>query len=276
MNSFIKPFLKLVGGLLLVGALLTIIFIVVLILLLPTDKKLPTDPTRAAYVEKLQSNAASVRNDFASNRATIIANIQSLLDQKKYAAAVSASERYTLTGDSEIARLLEQSRKGYRDATAAAALVSKEEDLLQRLAAKKSAKDILAQDHLLIDLIALSTAKRPDYERQAKALEPQVKRAKEAAQAALIKTARANQRNGRISMAKALDDIYLNRGIDVRVTTRGQNHDTLVLTWVLFSRPNVHKLVNDKGGFVPEARANGFKDVVFQTGFGESWSYTLN
>jgi hypothetical protein len=80
-------------------------------------------------------------------------------------------------------------------------------------------------------------------------------------------------RDRRTSYAARLESEYLDKGMDVTVTTRGKDATTLHLKWILVSRPMAHQL--SKSGVLETLRGLGFTRFIITDGYDESWSWTL-
>jgi hypothetical protein len=78
----------------------------------------------------------------------------------------------------------------------------------------------------------------------------------------------------REAWAKRLDMLFLDNGLDVRISLSGRAKDRIQITWPLMSRVTVHQL-NKSGDLVEGATKIGFKRITFADGFSESWYYEL-
>jgi hypothetical protein len=74
--------------------------------------------------------------------------------------------------------------------------------------------------------------------------------------------------------ADLMETTFLREGMDVRAKVGGKNKDLLTLTWVLFGRATVFRMV-DGTDFLETLEFLGFKKVTFSTGFGEYYYYEL-
>lgn len=84
----------------------------------------------------------------------------------------------------------------------------------------------------------------------------------------------------REAWSKDADRVFLDGGMNVRITLQGVQKDRARLQWVLMSRAAAHKLTDggsmSPGSFLEQLQKVGFKSVVFTDGDGESWEYTLS
>ncbi len=69
----------------------------------------------------------------------------------------------------------------------------------------------------------------------------------------------------RRAYALKLRDVFLDRGMDIKVTIGGRNADRLLLRYVLFNAVWVHQF--EKGDLVAEIRGLGFNAVDFNNGY---------
>jgi hypothetical protein len=74
--------------------------------------------------------------------------------------------------------------------------------------------------------------------------------------------------------AKKLEETYLDKGMDVTVTTKGKNATTLRLEWILVSRVVAHQFA--KSDIWSTLREAGFKRLEITDGYDEEWYWTLN
>lgn len=95
-------------------------------------------------------------------------------------------------------------------------------------------------------------------------------RAKEAERARALAVQMVDQRK---TFARALETQYLDQGLNVTVTTRGQAATTLHLKWILVDRVMAHQV--SKSDLVPRLREMGFKRFEISDGYDESWYWTL-
>ncbi len=89
-------------------------------------------------------------------------------------------------------------------------------------------------------------------------------------------TARAveNDVAGRKAYAGAMETRLLRGGMDAVVRAEGRKATTLRLRYVLMSRPLLFKIAED-GGMFREAKASGFRTIVFTDGYRSEWTYDL-
>jgi len=74
--------------------------------------------------------------------------------------------------------------------------------------------------------------------------------------------------------ASASEEIFVKGGMDVKVSATGTKKDQLRLKYVLMSKPLVYKFQNEVK--LPEqARAIGFKKIIYSDGYNESWNVDL-
>lgn len=74
----------------------------------------------------------------------------------------------------------------------------------------------------------------------------------------------------REQMTPQLDKHFLENGMDVGIRISGECGTKITFTWSLWSRPAVYKLQDSD--FVKQLHAAGFKHLVFDTGYGDSYS----
>lgn len=70
---------------------------------------------------------------------------------------------------------------------------------------------------------------------------------------------------------KILDRTFLTLGRDVGISVEGKQNTVLRLRWVLWSRVTIFQMQNDQE-FMKSLRAIGFKRIIFETGYGYSWT----
>ncbi|MBP6750369.1 MAG: hypothetical protein KA144_12070 [Xanthomonadaceae bacterium] len=74
--------------------------------------------------------------------------------------------------------------------------------------------------------------------------------------------------------ASASEEIFVKSGMDVNVSATGKKKEQLRLKYVLMSQPLVYKFQNELK--LPEqARALGFKKIIYSDGYNESWNVDL-
>lgn len=83
----------------------------------------------------------------------------------------------------------------------------------------------------------------------------------------------AEQVDRRRTYAAELENTYLDKGLNVTVTTKGKGATTLHLKWILVSRVVAHQL--SKSDLLGQLRDMGFKRFEISDGYDESWYWTL-
>ena len=89
------------------------------------------------------------------------------------------------------------------------------------------------------------------------------------------KRIRESEIESRKDYAKKLERDMLNNGLNVRITTRGQNIETLHVRWVLATRVLAHRLSQEDDGLLDGARRLGFKRVILTDGYDYTVSWTF-
>ena len=93
-------------------------------------------------------------------------------------------------------------------------------------------------------------------------------------------SARAEALAAKVSMqqrtlyASTMEQIFVKSGLDIQVTAGGAKKDQLRLRYVLMSKPLVYKFQNEMK-MDEQARAFGFKKLVFSDGYDETWTIEL-
>ncbi len=67
---------------------------------------------------------------------------------------------------------------------------------------------------------------------------------------------------------------FLNQGLDIYVRVDGAKNEQLVCEYILFTRPSVHQIMQNTD-LVTAWRKLGFKEVIFETGYKDTWAYRL-
>lgn len=78
----------------------------------------------------------------------------------------------------------------------------------------------------------------------------------------------------RKNFAPRLERTYLDKRMDVTVTTLGQNATTLKVKWILASRVDAYEIGND-AEFLQLLRELGFKKFIITDGYDETWYWNL-
>ncbi len=78
----------------------------------------------------------------------------------------------------------------------------------------------------------------------------------------------------RQEFAEQYERRLLNGGLDVYITLEGPEKTTMRIKYVLWSRPLVYKFINDEI-IAKRFRELGFKKLIFDTGFGERWTWDI-
>jgi hypothetical protein len=78
----------------------------------------------------------------------------------------------------------------------------------------------------------------------------------------------------REELSKRMEENLLKKGMDAEVYVSGLDKTTMRIKYVLFSRPFIYKLVNE-GELLDNLEKSGFKKVIFDNKFGQTWTYTL-
>ncbi len=83
----------------------------------------------------------------------------------------------------------------------------------------------------------------------------------------------------RKSVAKRLETLYLDQGMDTRVRVTGKNQDVLRINYIFAGRVMAHKITEGgsmrKGSFLKNLEDIGFRRVVFYDTHSESYYYRL-
>jgi hypothetical protein len=112
-----------------------------------------------------------------------------------------------------------------------------------------------------------------EIERQRLATEKAIKEAK--AHEAGERKRVAEDAAGRKVHASELEHGYLRRGMDVRVTVKGDRNTTLRFRWVLISRPVVYNFINDRR-LMANLKDRGFRQLVMTDGYDSTWRQKID
>ena len=88
---------------------------------------------------------------------------------------------------------------------------------------------------------------------------------------------RLQQIQARKSFARIYENEMLEKYIDMKVRTRGPNHDILYLEWILIGRPYVHNFINN-AEMMAGLKIAGFKKIIFTDGSEfdrQTWTYDI-
>ncbi|NYI20184.1 hypothetical protein FHR53_003352 [Xanthomonas arboricola] len=86
-------------------------------------------------------------------------------------------------------------------------------------------------------------------------------------------TAKVSQQR-RSLYASTAEEIFVKNGMDVKITASGAKKDQLRLRYVLMSQPLVYKFQNEME-MDDQARAFGFKKIIYTDGYDETWTVDL-
>lgn len=152
----------------------------------------------------------------------------------------------------------------------------------QAARAQKRFDAMTPEKHLEVALSLFKRGDGGDAARHVNVLPPDLKAKYEAEtkriNAAAAKALAGMLKLGRQDYARTLENSYLDRGMNITVTTRGVEADVLHLKWALASRVTAHALgKNDQ--LWKDVRRLRFKKVILANGFSyspESYSWTLD
>ncbi|NUU44497.1 hypothetical protein [Tardiphaga robiniae] len=99
-----------------------------------------------------------------------------------------------------------------------------------------------------------------------------------AAERARAEQAVINDVPGRKAFAKTLEEQFLRKSMDARVSTEGDKGTVLRVKYIGFTRPSVFQL-QENGSFLPglieNAREKGFRKLILHNGYDLSWTWEL-
>lgn len=84
----------------------------------------------------------------------------------------------------------------------------------------------------------------------------------------------ANDSAGRKGFADDLEVKFLKEWRDAKFRVSGDKNTTLKMTYILVGRPFVHNLYQDTK-FFENAKARGFKRLIFTDGYDKTWDFDL-
>jgi hypothetical protein len=97
-------------------------------------------------------------------------------------------------------------------------------------------------------------------------------------QEVIIKEQKEKYKKGEIKFrsefTKYLERKYLEKGLDIYVTSIGPDKTTIKLKYILMSRPLLYKLLSETQ-FLDELKSHGFKKAIFTDGYRDTWDFDL-
>lgn len=115
--------------------------------------------------------------------------------------------------------------------------------------------------------------------KEAQRYAPRLERCRVKAEKSLTKTLQDLMMAQRVAMPATMEGVFLDNGMDVRISLSGSRKTTIKYSWVLFSRVSVHQLTDGgamgPGSFLRNLQDAGFKKVIFSDKYSESWTYDL-
>lgn len=79
----------------------------------------------------------------------------------------------------------------------------------------------------------------------------------------------------RLNYATILEELYLEKGMNVYVSVQGKDSNILKIKWIFVSRPFVHKVTKDQTN-IETWEEMGFKKIIFTDGYREKWELKLS
>jgi len=211
---------------------------------------------RAATVLQQQTEA------FERNRAQVLAVTRAALDRGDLVAAQEALAPINRVQDLD----LEPLRKELANKQQAARDAAEKTQLLERLAALKPGDNVNGAQ-IYAGLLKLD----PDNKRYAKELaiaRAANERAEAQAKADLLRAQRK-------ALARTAEENFLKNGHSATVTTEGKDDTVLRIKYVLVSKAFAYQ-VQHQDEFITKCRELGFKRIVLDDGYIESWRIDLD
>lgn len=189
---------------------------------------------------------------------------------------LEAENKQIAAQSAEAARLkVQQEQQAFDRMTPSEHLAAEERDLVSN-APEDAVADGMRQMNALQSTPIADRAKAvfAQYQAAQAAEERRFQAAEAAGERKAAAESRKEAEQGRILVARTLENSMLAQGYDMEISAIGPGHTTLRIKYVLADRPFAYQTANSRE-ITGTARDAGFKRILLYDGFDESWSIPL-